>query len=789
MLIVLLMAQNSSSPGRARYFRRIVLATVILTQPAHNRIELPELQPTRILFLFGHDANAPGAVVFAGELKRIVRSNLRNPVEFYDELLDLDRFPSPQRAAQLARYIASKYRGFRLDAIVAEGSQSVRFLNGYLQNVFPNVPVVYGLAFEPIVDFSALPPRFTGRHLPLPFAQTFAMARRLQPGAERVVLVGGSSSMDSAVLGTAIRQITPRLGRMKLVVLQDWSYKGLLDSLRVLPPRSFVILSSFRRDHRGAEFNSGDLIASVTDIAAAPVYGVARNWLGDGIVGGALLDFAEDGQHTARLLLQVLRRGANQPLPPRTVSATPEGVDWRQLQRWGLSEKRLLPNTQVLFREPSTWERYQLTILIVLGVMTAEGVLIGLLLAERRRRIRAQRSAEEQAEFETMVAELARSTSRGVTEDLPTTLESALSRIALYARARAAVLTLDRYDGATKSVPERFVWSAQDDATAADQSDPLDDCVKLELRLVSGETCLGALELYRTSAWPAPLVARLAAAAELVAAAVARANEARKLEETREQVAHMARVVTVGELAASVSHELRQPLTAIRAHAEAGALLLGQAPPDVDEARLAFQDIVADDVRAHEVIEHIRILLSKHRPMAMEEVDLNVVCRQAVQLVERNALNGGVAVRLELEPDLALVMGDEVQLQQVVLNLALNGIEAAATATGDREVVIGTVAWATDVELYARDTGPGLTPHVQRHVFESFFSTKSHGLGLGLAIVRTIVERHEGTVRAHNDVDGGAVFSVMLPRIAPSLVHRRPQLSERIIHRVHADQP
>jgi signal transduction histidine kinase len=221
----------------------------------------------------------------------------------------------------------------------------------------------------------------------------------------------------------------------------------------------------------------------------------------------------------------------------------------------------------------------------------------------------------------------------------------------------------------------------------------------------------------------------------------------------------------MGELAAAVSHELRQPLTAIRAHAMAGALLLAQSPPDLDEAREIFRDIENDDVRATEVLEHIRLFLRKEAPGNVP-VDLNLICTQATDLLNHDAGMRGVRLQLSLAPNLPIITGNAVQLQQVVLNLAINAVDAvqASERSGrGQDVVVGTSAAAGSVEIFVRDTGPGLSTEVQQRIFEPFYSTKSHGLGMGLAIVRSIVERHGGQVCAENHDTRGAVFRVHLP--------------------------
>jgi len=251
-------------------------------------------------------------------------------------------------------------------------------------------------------------------------------------------------------------------------------------------------------------------------------------------------------------------------------------------------------------------------------------------------------------------------------------------------------------------------------------------------------------------------VARLAASFNHMAKEVAAA------EETRREIAHMGRVAAVAELAASISHELRQPLTAIRASAESGLLLLERAESDPAEEEEGLRCIIDDCERAADVIDHMRFLLRKDQSIATI-VDLNAICRDVLHLLRQDAALR--RIRLELSPASGplLVLGDPVQLQQVILNLALNALDAAATSTGLREVTIRTSALDFVAEVTVRDHGAGIAPDVSQRLFEPFFTTKTQGLGMGLAIVRSIVERHEGHVSAENVGGGGAMFTVTLP--------------------------
>ena len=757
-----------NTPLKRLMVRCGILLTLIIAAPAESAHSGAVDQPKRILLLYAHDPNAPGAAAFARQLKAVVREQFSTGLVIYEENLDLDRFPDPSRSAQLARYFTEKYQGFQPDVIVTEGSQALRFVRDRLAGLFPGAPIVYGLAFEPVVDFSSLPANITGRRLPLPFAATYSLARALHPDAERVVLVSGASPMDSLLRSEALRAMSPLLHGVDLALLKDWSYGELIDSLRSLPPRTFVVLSSFARDRLGREFNSGDLIASLTRVSSAPIYGIARNWVGDGVVGGGVMDFADDGMRIGRIVVRVLRRAPNEPMPPAEVAATPIVVDWRQLQRWGLPENRVPSGTEVLFRTPSLWERYGGAILIALGIIGFQSLLIALLLVERKRRVRAQRAVEEQVAYERLMRALTDDMLRRSPAEVTGALEDALPRVGRFATASAAVLVVPPDD--TTGAATCLTWTEADDSVRrhAGRADTALPSVmgngRLDIPLIVGDVTYGTLELHRTPGldWPADILTRVGAVGDLIAGALARTRDGRVLEQTRGQVEHMARVATVSGLAAAVSHELRQPLTAIRMNAAAGALLLARTPPDVDEARVIFQEIVRDDARASEVIEHFRTLLRKEGSVSTQ-VDLNTVCRNTAKLVEHEFTDRQARLVLRLDQQVPPVRGDPVQLQQALINLTLNALDALSTSTGDREAAISTGASNGEVMIHVTDTGPGLAPDVLERVFEPFFTTKPHGLGMGLTIVRTIVERHHGMLRAENLPAGGAVFTVRLP--------------------------
>ena len=232
---------------------------------------------------------------------------------------------------------------------------------------------------------------------------------------------------------------------------------------------------------------------------------------------------------------------------------------------------------------------------------------------------------------------------------------------------------------------------------------------------------------------------------------------------SRQELAHFTRVSTVGELAASLAHELNQPLTGILSNAQAAQRFLEATPPDLGEVRDILTDIVDDDKRAAEVIQRLRYLLKKDEAQFLW-IDLNVLIRDVVKLLSSDAVIRNVTVRLELDPRPVMVSGDGVQLRQVILNLLLNAMEAMAEcAENDRIIVVRTETSEVEaVHVSVRDAGTGLGQDTHQLVFEPFYTTKPAGMGMGLAIAKSIIEAHGGVIWADSSTRG-ATFHFALP--------------------------
>jgi signal transduction histidine kinase len=234
--------------------------------------------------------------------------------------------------------------------------------------------------------------------------------------------------------------------------------------------------------------------------------------------------------------------------------------------------------------------------------------------------------------------------------------------------------------------------------------------------------------------------------------------------EAKAQLAHIARVTTLGELTASIAHEVNQPLTATVINGNASLNFLAAQPPNLDEARQAIACIVKDANRASDVIARVRGL-AKRTPTQKELLNINETVNEIIKLTTSEIQNNHISLHLQLADDLPLIPGDSVQLQQVFLNLILNAIEAMnGVADGSRELFVSTAPDGSDAVLVAiHDTGPGLEPGKIDNLFDAFYTTKRDGMGMGLAISRSIIEAHGGRIWAEPNTPRGAVFQFNLP--------------------------
>jgi signal transduction histidine kinase len=234
------------------------------------------------------------------------------------------------------------------------------------------------------------------------------------------------------------------------------------------------------------------------------------------------------------------------------------------------------------------------------------------------------------------------------------------------------------------------------------------------------------------------------------------------------EITHAARLALIGEITASVAHEVTQPLSAILSNVETAELLLGQPEPNVPMVREILADVRHDDLRADSIVRRLRTLLRK-RELQIEDVDVNALASSVLALVLPDAVRRNVLIRTQLDPMLPRAAADPVHLQQVLLNLVINAMDSMKDTPTERRVLEIRTERTPDAHLVVSvlDNGHGFEPSQQDRLFDSFYTTKNEGLGLGLSIARSIVKLHGGAIWAENRHGGGAAFAFTLPFKSP----------------------
>ncbi|MDA9410258.1 sensor histidine kinase [Bradyrhizobium sp. CCBAU 45384] len=603
----------------------LLLAALSGSADAAQRSARGELKRVLMLHSFGREFRPWSE--YARSIKAGLEQRSAWPLDIQEHTLLSARFNNPGPEAPFVEYLHSLYEGAPPDIVLSIGAPAARFAQRYRAKLFPDTPMVLTVVEERLVDRADLTDNDAVVSAHLDFMAVFDNILRVLPDTRTVAIVIGASPLEKFWIDALKRDLIPLGDRVDLVWYSDLPFEAILARAARLPPHTVLFWGQMSVDAAGI-VHEGDLaLRSLRAVANAPIFSYQDPFFGGSTVGGPMQLTAEISRKTVDAVMRILGGEKPSAITYEPIEFGRPKYDWRELQRWGISESSLPPDSEILFREATVWERYRWQMLLIAAIILMQAGLISGLLHERHRR----RGAE---------------------------IES---------RQRLA------------------------------------------------------------------------------------------------ELAHANRYSAVGELTTSIAHELNQPLGSILTNTETAELMLQGNSPDIDEIRLILADIRRDDQRASEVIRRLRSVLKK-TPFEIKDIELNDTVREAVGLAR--AVADGRRITLTCTPVLIdlHVKGDPIQLQQVVLNLIINAMDAISDAnTGKREVRVWTVRAGREAEVNVVDTGPGVTAPDLANVFDPFFTTKPQGMGMGLAIAKTIVEAHQGTISTTNQPAGGARFTIRLP--------------------------
>jgi len=663
------------------------------------------------------------------------------------EYLDLARNPGPEHIQHLVELLRLRYGHRKIDVIITLYPEALRFVLNEGRMIFPDVPIL-GLYVPPGIELPKTDRRIIQHLVNRDVVGTLEIALNLVPGAKRVFVVSGAHELDRKVEELARGDFKKWEGRLIFHYLSDLPLEEIVATVSSAPPETIVFFMGFAADVTGKNYTTREVGKRLGEVSRAPVFGLYDVVLGYGVAGGSLISFEYVGTRAGELALDILRGTPTTKNIPEFLDVPPLPMfDWRQLTHWNLSESALPQGSIVINKKSTLWDvRYY--IIVGLAFLLAQSFLIAGLLVQKHRKRTAEESlrqkTEELDQFFNLSPDLLRI---ATTDGYSLRLNPAWERILGYSREE---LMAKRFFDFVH--PEDLEKTRQAVSTLASQQ----KVIHFENRY----RCKDGT--YRWLEWTsAPAGNLIYATARDVTERVKADAEARL---HRDELAHVTRVAMMGELTTSLAHEINQPLTAILSNAEAAQRFLSQASPDISEVRQILEDIIRDDRRANDVVRKVRALVKKEK-LRDEPLDLNEVILVVIDLIRAESVLQGLSIATDLSPRLAGIHGDSIQLQQVILNLILNGAAAMRNSpSGQRKIIVRTAMLdSRTVKAFVTDFGTGIDErHIDR-LFVPFYTTKPEGLGMGLSISQTIIKAHGGTMEARNNREGGATFAFTLP--------------------------
>jgi signal transduction histidine kinase len=590
-------------------------------------LEAAEAQPRRILLLHSYGPHFRPWTIIAAQFREDLLKQSPYGIDLYDAYLQSERFEPSHEQGLFLDYLRALFVEHRFDLVVAMGAPAARLFLENRPQMFPSTPLLITGADERTFSDIAFTSNDTAVASDFDQAKPVEHILQVLPNTTKIALVIGASPIDKFWAAVYRRELQPLTNRVLFDWFDELSAEEMVARVATLPPHSAIFYAHVHVDAGGVPQEDDRVLSRLWEAASAPIFGWIDTNFGRGIVGGPLLSTEELAHRSAVVAIRILGGEIPGNIKTPTLGLSAPKYDWRELQRWHISEAVLPPGREIYFRGPSAWEQYRGQIVAGLAAILAQAALIGWLLYERRRRRFAEVAARQ----------------------------------------------------------------------------------------------------------------------------------------TKSDLEHVDRMATAAQLSASIAHEVNQPLAGMVSHANAGIRWLTATTPDLGRVEASLKQIVAAGHHAGDVIASVRALFKRG---AEERVDvqINQLIRDALSLERIELERWQVSLRLQLAEQLPDVIGDRVQLLQVILNLIRNAIEAMAV-DGQRTLGIRSqIDGAGDVLVSVEDSGTGIDKQNLDRIFDSLFTTKQQGMGMGLSICKSIIESHHGRLWAMSAMGEGSTFFIKLPR-------------------------
>jgi len=529
--------------------------------------------------------------------------------------------------APFVEYLRALFAKRPLDLIVSIGAPAASFVQRHRQQLFATTPMVFTAVEQRRIQRSSLTENDAVVATAHNFPALIENILHVLPDTKTVAWVLGASPGEKLWLEDVRKELAPYADRLSFIWYNDRSFADILKHAAALPPHSAIFWHLMNVDAAGVVHEGDTGLARLYAVANAPIFTFDDSFFGREIVGGPMHSVLSSCQRTAAVVVRILGGEKAGDIKTAAIPYAAPIFDWREMKRWGISEKNLPPGSKVLFRNPTAWEQYRAYILAVIAAILIQAALIFWLLYEHWRRQRAE------------------------------------------------------------------------------------------------------------------ILAR----------------------NTMSELTHVNRMATAGQLSASIAHEVRQPLASMLANAQAALRWLERV--NVQEVRESLNGIVSEGFRASDIITNLRAMF-KHDVQEKTLVDINKLVLSVLALVRIDLQKHEIELQTKLDDQIPLVLGNQVQLQQVILNLIMNAIESMSSVQAHVLRIKTELSQSNTVHVSIEDTGTGIKSSDVALLFKPMFTTKERGMGMGLSICQSIIESHDGRIWVSPRANGGSIFQFELPTVA-----------------------
>lgn len=706
--------------------------------------------PPRVLVLFSNDRLLPANQELEKGLRRAFENGEKtSSVDLFAEFLDAVRFTGAGQSATMEEFLRERHRDTPPVAWIALGPQALDFLMQRRDTLFPGTPIVFGAIDTRQVDSLTNQRGLAGRPMDWSIRPLLDQLPEIRPEARRILLVSGAADFDRRRHEEALALAEAHAESYEIEVSPGEPLDDLLERVSKLPRDALVIYLSYFQTPDGHTLLPRSVAGWLAEKSSVPVLCIYETYVGTGVMGGAMIPFEEEGRAIGAIARRVVEGedaeaiGILSPGNPRWI------IDERAMKRHGWHRRALPHDAELRFRTPSLWEAHRTGVITGAAVLLLQSALIIGLLAARARQRKAENDKQlSESRFSKVFAgspvsiSIIRQSDGRIIDVNP-----AWEHTTGVTRDQALGRThLDLGFGFEDSGDQRYLEYLASGKALRD--------FEQRLRMPNGSCRLLSVSTELVNLHGEPCYISMAKDI----------TDVQQAEEARQKLQQASRLGMLGELAASIAHEVNQPLGAILSNADAAAMLMELPEPPLDEVREILSDIRRDDMRASEVIRQVRSVVARGEThiVPLHPGDL---ANGVAAMVRHDCKRRSISLKCEIADKLPQICGEKVRIEQVMLNLLLNAMDTLNEAEQDKRHIHMAVTLADDgmVDISVTDSGTGIPPDLIERIFESFFSTKSEGMGLGLALSRSIAESHGGKLLARNVTGGGACFHFILP--------------------------